>query len=98
MNKVIAIITVIAFIVAIPVSNNLMAGKEAKVKVCHITAEGEWRGANGYIGHVIEVSENAVKAHCSHGDHAPNPNKVIGDECGRWLTQVVDCDNEFVVK
>ena len=36
------------------------AEKADKVLVCHVTGNGK--------GHVIEISENAVKAHLEHGD------------------------------
>ncbi len=73
MKRLIILLCVVAFLVALPMSHMAFA-KKAKVKVdiCHATDFKVGLGADGnvtlIVGHVINVSENAVAAHLAHGD------------------------------
>ncbi|MFC2156248.1 hypothetical protein ACFLT9_00285 [Acidobacteriota bacterium] len=75
-------VLVLAFVVAIPLSTTLMAKKVDKVKLCHITGVND--AGTRLVGHVIEVAQSAVKAHCAHGDHNPKRTELpIGADCWR---------------
>lgn len=92
MKKVIAVIALVAFIVALPTSLFLMAKKGDKTFVCHITGEND--DGTRYVGHVIQVSNNTVKDHCAHGDHAPATwNQVIGNDCSRNVNNINAVNN-----
>ncbi len=95
MKRLLIILFVLVFIAAIPLSHNLMAkAKPAKVTLCHITHTTDTH----YIGHVIVVSPNAVKAHCSRGDHDPSPGKKAGDYCQRMISNTGNtCDGNPAV-
>jgi len=46
-----------------------MAKKPAKVQICHVNSANDVEGLSPFVfGRVIEVSQNAVKAHMKHGD------------------------------
>jgi len=81
MKRLLVLCVVLAFVVAIPLSHSLMAQKDGKVRLCHVTKADDL----GVYGHVIEVSINAKNAHCNHGDHdRPVAERKVGDACG-WL-------------
>jgi len=88
MKRFIVLGVVVAFVAAIPLSHMLMAQNPKKAFLCHIT-NVETRDVNNvptefFIGKVIEVSLNAVPAHCAHGDHTPaTGNWTIGNDCHR---------------
>jgi len=66
MKRLLVLLFVVAFLVAIPLTH--FAGKAAKVDVCHVNSAND-QGAWGYaFGNVISVSEKAVPAHLAHGD------------------------------
>jgi hypothetical protein len=74
MKRLIAVLCVVAFVVALPLSHVAAAGKgkgpAPKVDICHATdafdvPQNEF---TVIVGHVITVSENAVDAHLAHGD------------------------------
>jgi hypothetical protein len=73
MKRLIVVLCVAAFIIALPMSHSAMAKRDLiikKVLICHATDSfdilaNEW---TQIVGHVIEVSENAVDAHLAHGD------------------------------
>ena len=70
MKRFLIILFVVAFIAAIPLSHNLMAKKPGKVDIRHATHSVDLAD-NPFtlvVGHVISVSEKAVKAHLKHGD------------------------------
>ena len=88
MKKVIAVIALVAFIVALPTSHFLMAKKgekPAKVGICHETGHvaGYNSAGDELSGIAIFVSEKSLKGHCNHGDRKliPNTGKVAGDPC-----------------
>lgn len=88
MKRLLPIFAVAASIVALPLSHLALAdpgngrkGPPEKVKLCHVTGTNE--DGTRYEGHVIEVAEPAVKAHCNHGDHTPGAGKEVGEECSR---------------
>ena len=73
MKRLIVVLCVVGFIVALPMSHLAFAGKPeekpVKVDICHATDSGALQsGGTLIIGHVINVSENAVDAHLAHGD------------------------------
>jgi hypothetical protein len=98
MKRLLILLCVVLFLAALPMSHLAFAGKPeekpAKVLVCHITGLNE--AGTRLVGHVIDISENALPAHCAHGDHNPvNPDKVKGDPCSRRLVGAVAlCDGE----
>ena len=68
------------------------AARAASVPMCHLTTERTIIAQNGdealgLVGHVIFVASSAEAAHCSHGDHTPRPEKVLGDVCVRRIDQ-----------
>ncbi|MFC2156249.1 hypothetical protein ACFLT9_00290 [Acidobacteriota bacterium] len=58
-------VLILVLIVVIPLSTNLMAKKKGKVEICHVTYNFK---DTLFFGHIISVSERAVKAHIQHGD------------------------------
>ena len=73
MKRLIVVLCVVGFIVALPMSHLAFAGKPegkpVKVDICHATdSAAMMSGGTLIIGHVINVSENAVDAHLAHGD------------------------------
>jgi hypothetical protein len=70
MKRLIVVLCVVGFIVALPMSHLAFAKKADKVLICHATdlfdvPQNQWTLV---VGHVIEVSENALDAHLAHGD------------------------------
>ncbi len=70
MKRLIVVLCVVGFIVALPMSRLAFAGKPVKVDICHVTDSVvvNAAGVSLVVGHVISVSENAVDAHLAHGD------------------------------
>jgi hypothetical protein len=82
MKKLIGLGIVAALLLAIPLANQAIAKSDkadaGKVWICHATgriSDGTVENVNGVpipegdiVGQIIEVSGNAVKAHCAHGD------------------------------
>ena len=91
MKRTIVVLCVAALLVGFSLSHEVLAGKgkgpAPKVLICHITDIGVANnGSPAFVGHVIEVSANAVPAHCAHGDHEPLPgNAVKGNDCKRRI-------------
>ena len=96
MKRLLILLCIAGLLAAIPLSHSALAKptgekvKPVKVKVCHITelvlGEEFPDGIDRLMGHVIDVSENAVPAHIDHGDHlipSQNLDKEPGDPCGR---------------
>jgi hypothetical protein len=72
MKRVLAIAAVTAVLFALVGSHESVAGgPKKKVKVCHVP-DGK------KVGFVIEISRNALPAHCKHGDS--NVYKVISKD------------------
>ena len=64
-------VLILAFVVAIPLSTTLMAGKQPKVDVCHLNSANDVLDLGTQViafGKVINVSEKAVAHHVKHGD------------------------------
>jgi hypothetical protein len=64
--RILTLLLLLGCVIAIPFSHVVLSAKKndapAKVAICHFPGDSE-------VGHVIEVSENAVPAHVSkHGD------------------------------
>jgi hypothetical protein len=71
MKRIIILLCVVAFIVALPLSHVAVAGKgpAPKVNICHKPQYvGSLGGVDYYAGNIISVSENALDAHIAHGD------------------------------
>jgi len=70
MKRLIVVLLVAAFIIALPMSHSASAAKKAKVDICHATDSFvvPSNGVTLIVGHVINVSESAVDAHLAHGD------------------------------
>jgi hypothetical protein len=71
MKRLIILLCVLVFIVALPLSHAIAGkGPAPKVDICHATdsAVVNDAGVSLVVGHVINVSENAVAAHLAHGD------------------------------
>ncbi len=74
MKRLIIVVCVAGLLAALPMSHLVAAGKgpAPKVDICHVTDSVDGLGAGGnvtlIVGHVINVSENAVDAHLAHGD------------------------------
>ena len=108
MKKLILFAGIVAVLALIPLSSLMATQDEApattdqimlvsldeapvvgpKTIICHITDD------DALTGHVIHVSDNAVKAHCRHGvgDHNPNSgNTQIGNACSRGTTAANVC-------
>lgn len=72
MRRSFVLFGVVALCLALSVSHNALAGKKGpapKVDICHVTDSIDI--GNGWtlvVGHVINVSENAIDAHLAHGD------------------------------
>ena len=80
MKHLIVVLCVVGFIVALPTSHVAFAKKADKVLICHVTdmfdiPQNEFTLV---VGHVIEVSSNALEAHLAHGDIL-NPDPVLND-------------------
>ena len=74
MKTIIAALVVLLIVAAagmIP-TDTVMAAKEPKATLCHVTDPGALPFASG---HVITVSQNACSAHCQNHDG----DQVIGD-------------------
>ena len=70
MKRLIAVLVVVGFIVALPLSHAFGA-KADKVQICHVNSANDTLDlgfATIVFGTVIEVSGNAVPAHEAHGD------------------------------
>ena len=82
MKKLLFAVAAVGFILVLQPADNAQAEPGDKTVICHITG-----ASNGsFTGHVIHVSDNAVKAHCRHGVGDHNPvigNAVIGNFCNR---------------
>ena len=75
MKRLIVVLCVVGFIVALPMSHLAFAGKgpAPKVEICHVNSANDVVVLGTLViayGRVIEVSENAVAAHEAHGDMA----------------------------
>ena len=72
MKRVFVLITVL-LVVSLGLTPIALAGD--KVLACHITGTGyNDNGDEIYVGHVISISDKALKAHCKHPiapDHTP---------------------------
>ena len=72
MKRLLVILCVVGFVVALPMSHLAFAAKADKVDICHVTDSLDGLGPDGnvtlIVGHVINVSGNAVDAHVAHGD------------------------------
>lgn len=76
MKRFIVVLCVVGLLAALTFSHEAFAGKKKPIKVklpkvdiCHITASTPLMiGGTLVIGHVINVSENAIPAHLDHGD------------------------------
>lgn len=83
MKRLIVVLCVVAFIVALPLSHSASAKQDrdrdrdkdcapVKVEICHVNSANDILdlGILGVyaLGKVIEVSENAVATHEAHGD------------------------------
>jgi len=69
MKRLLVLLCAVAILVALPLSH--FAEKGVKVDVCHVNAANDTLAEFGlvfYFGNVINVSENAVKAHEKNGD------------------------------
>lgn len=70
MKRFAILFCIVLFITALPMSHVAFAKKADKVQICHATDSKDIE-ANQWtliVGHVIEVSANAVDAHLAHGD------------------------------
>jgi len=67
MKRLIAVLFVVAFIVALPLSHTF-AAKPKKVEICHVNSANDDGPKGIAFGRVIEVAESAVPAHLDHGD------------------------------
>jgi len=109
MRRLIVLAAVLGFLAAVPLSHLVLAapkkGKKPKAKICHIYALGPIAGQAGdfFLGEVIEISGNALKAHCkNHGDFqgldydgVDIATKAVGDPCARAVTDTTKlCDNK----
>ena len=77
MKRLIVVLCVVSVLVALSFSHEAMAkkggvpAKPVKVAICHATDGSPlMSGGTLIVGHVINVSENAVPAHLAHGDSA----------------------------
>ena len=73
MKRLIIVLCVVAFIVALPMSHLAFAKKADKVAICHIIEEHDavyalWGVVDLHFGKEISVAESAVPAHEAHGD------------------------------
>lgn len=74
MKRLIVVLCVAGLLAALPMSHLAFAGKPegkpVKVDICHVTDSVvvNAAGVSLVVGHVINVSENAVDAHVAHGD------------------------------
>ena len=77
MKRLIVVLCVAGLLAALSMSHLAFAGKPvnpneeklAKVDICHATDSAALQsGGTLIVGHVINVSENAVDAHLAHGD------------------------------
>lgn len=69
MKRLLILLCVAGLLAAIPLSHSAFAKKADKVLICHATDSAALlSGGILIVGHVIEVSENAVDAHLAHGD------------------------------
>ena len=105
MRRLLVVLCVVGFVVALPMSHLAFAarGGAPKVEICHITpnyAPSEafpFLSPNNVVvalyGHVIEVSENAADAHYGHGD--PTAVFMTADWAG--IIPGFDNDSECVI-
>ena len=96
MKRLIILVCVVALLVALPMSHMAFAAKKVKVDICHVTDSVvvNLAGVSLVVGHVINVSENAVAAHLAHGDILAindidsagpfNPNQTWRDIADIW--------------
>ncbi len=78
MKRLLVVLCVVGFVVAVPMSHLAFGAKAEKVEICHITPNYApsvpfiWINPGNLVvalyGHVIEVSGNAAEAHYNHGD------------------------------
>ncbi len=71
MKRLLIMLCLVAFLVALPMSHSAFAKKPAKVEICHVNSANDILDLGTVVitfGKVIEVSENAVEAHLAHGD------------------------------
>ncbi|MHC4500605.1 MAG: hypothetical protein ACYS21_16020 [Planctomycetota bacterium] len=74
MKRLLIVLCVVGFLATLSLSHSVLAkppeDKPAKVLVCHVTDSVVVNAADVslVVGHVINVSENAVDAHVAHGD------------------------------
>jgi hypothetical protein len=95
MSRLLGVILLAAGLLVVPLSHWAISGdkkdENEKVAICHFPNGKE-------VGHVIEVSENAVPAHvANHGDCTAfviTSKEVDGDSC-RCATCAETCDLNF---
>ena len=85
MKKLLFAVAAVGFILVLQPADPVQADKGDKTIICHLT--------DGLSGHVIEVSDNAVAAHCRHGlgDHNPTQEKRAGDFCSNPSQAPIRC-------
>jgi len=83
MKRMLVLFCVVAFLIALPMSHSVFAGKADKVAICHLNSANDVidLGPFGVIafGKEIEVSGNALDAHLAHGDsvdYLPLPEEL----------------------
>jgi hypothetical protein len=83
MRRLAVLTSLVAFVLMVPLSHWVLsdppkdAGGE-KVLLCHVPGDNQIKGF--YEGNIIEVSENALEAHCSK--HNDCTNFKLGDKEG----------------
>jgi hypothetical protein len=107
MRRLVVLAAVLGFLAAVPLSHLVLAapnkGKKPKAKICHVSALGPIAGQTGdfFLGEVIEISGNALKAHCNnHGDfqgldfdNVDIATKAVGDPCARAVADTTKSCN-----
>ena len=71
MKRLLALLCVVGFVVALPLAHSAFAKPAAKVAICHVSSANDFVDFGGvklFFGRQVEVSENAVAAHLAHGD------------------------------
>jgi hypothetical protein len=86
MKRLLVLLLIVGFVVALPLSHLVLAkGPAPKVEICHVTDSGSVFGDTVVVGHVISVSENALDAHLAHGDL--EDFKDLTPDGAAWLVQ-----------
>ena len=72
MKRMLVLLCVVAFLIALPMSHAVFAGKAEKVAICHLNSANDVLDLEPFgviaFGKEVEVSENALDAHLAHGD------------------------------